>query len=130
MSTQAPRKSARADTPAYVTKDGSVIRELMHPAVHGAAAGVIRQSLAEATIAPGGATLLHRHAATEEIYHVSRGAGRMTLGTAVFDIATGDTVCIPPGTPHALRNTGGAPLVVLCACTPAYSHADTELLEP
>jgi mannose-6-phosphate isomerase-like protein (cupin superfamily) len=54
----------------------------------------------------------------------------MTLGTEEFDIAGGDTVCIPPGTPHALRNTGTAPLVVLCACTPAYSHADTELLEP
>jgi hypothetical protein len=28
-------KSRYADIPAYVTKDGSEIRELMHPAVHG-----------------------------------------------------------------------------------------------
>jgi mannose-6-phosphate isomerase-like protein (cupin superfamily) len=130
MSTQAFRKSARADAAAYVTKDGSVIRELMHPDVHGASTGVARQSLAEATVAPGRATVLHRHAVTEEIYHVTHGAGRMTLGAATFDIGPGDTVCIPPGTPHALLNTGVAPLVVLCACTPAYSHADTELLEP
>ncbi|QKT03323.1 cupin domain-containing protein [Ectothiorhodospiraceae bacterium 2226] len=113
------------DIPPYRTKDGSEIRELMHPDQHGNRA----QSLAEATVSPGGRTLLHRHHLSEEIYHVAAGRGRMTLGDQRFDIEAGDTVCIPPGTAHALHNTGSEPLRVLCACSPAYAHGDTELLE-
>ena len=117
-------KSSYADVAPYVTKDGSEIRELMHPAVHGNRA----QSLAEATVPPGAETLLHRHRVTEELYHVTAGTGSMTLGNDTFDVRAGDTVCILPGTPHRIRNTGAAPLRILCACTPAYSHDDTELL--
>ncbi len=117
-------KSSYADATPYVTKDGSEIRELMHPAVHGNRA----QSLAEATVPPGGETLLHRHRVTAELYHVTAGAGLMTLGDETFDVCAGDTVSIPPGTPHRIRNTSAAPLRILCACTPAYSHDDTELL--
>jgi mannose-6-phosphate isomerase-like protein (cupin superfamily) len=43
-------------------------------------------------------------------------------------VQAGDTVCITPGTPHRIRNTGGETLVILCACAPAYAHEDTELL--
>jgi mannose-6-phosphate isomerase-like protein (cupin superfamily) len=109
---------------SYVTKDGSEIRELMHPSVHGNRA----QSLAEATVPPGAETLLHRHHTTEELYHVTAGVGLMTLGDAVFEVRVGDTVCVPPGTPHRIRNAGTAPLKILCACSPPYSHADTELV--
>jgi mannose-6-phosphate isomerase-like protein (cupin superfamily) len=118
------RRSARDTVAAYVTRDASTIRELMHPGVHGNAA----QSLAEATVPPGTATRLHRHAMTEELYHFTAGAGRMRLGDTWFDVARGDTVCIPPGTAHQLRNAGPTELVLLCACSPAYSHDDTELL--
>ncbi len=113
----------RSVTP-FVTKDGSLIRELMHPARH----GNVKQSFAEATIPARTTTLLHRHATTEEIYHVTTGTGMMTLGAERFAIAAGDTVCIPPGTPHCVENTGTGNLVILCACAPAYSHDDTELL--
>ncbi len=117
-------KSSYREAGPFVTKDGSEIRELMHPARHGNRA----HSLAEATVAPGMTTALHRHAATEEIYHVTQGRGRMTLGAATFDVAPGDTICIAPGTAHCVENTGTEPLRILCACTPAYSHEDTELL--
>ena len=112
------------DVPAFITKDGSEIRELMHPSVQGNR----NQSLAEATVRPGMKTALHRHQLTEEIYHITSGAGMMTLGGERFSVAAGDTVCIAPGTPHCIANTGEAPLKILCACSPAYSHADTELL--
>lgn len=114
----------RAAVEPCVTKDGSLIRELMHPGVHGNRL----QSLAEATVPAGAETLLHRHARTEELYHVTAGAGLMTLGDRQFAVGPGDTVCIPPGTPHRIRNTGAAPLVILCCCAPPYSHGDTELL--
>lgn len=114
----------RADIHAYETKDGSLIRELMHPNAHASRA----QSLAEATLLPGQRTVLHRHVRTEELYHILEGRGRMTLGDEQFDIAPGDTVCIRPGTAHCLLNDGAAPLRVLCCCSPAYAHDDTELL--
>jgi mannose-6-phosphate isomerase-like protein (cupin superfamily) len=120
----APIRSEYARIEPYVTRDGSIIRELMHPQVQ----GNVRQSLAEATVPAGGRTLLHRHLVTEEIYHVTHGHGRMTLGASTFDIGPGDTVCIEPGTAHCLENIGDSELRLLCACSPAYAHADTELL--
>jgi mannose-6-phosphate isomerase-like protein (cupin superfamily) len=117
-------KTSYEDIQPFTTMDGSEIRELMHPSVHGNAA----QSLAEAVVAPGTETALHRHGTSEEIYHITAGAGLMTLDDEVFAVAAGDTVLIPPGTPHSIRNTGGESLHILCACTPAYSNDDTELL--
>ena len=117
-------KTSYRDITPYVTKDGSEIRELMHPAVHGNA----KQSLAEATVLPGCRTLLHRHRATEEIYYVVQGEGEMVLGDDRFRVSAGDTICIAPGTAHCIENTGEGALRILCACSPAYDHADTELV--
>lgn len=117
-------KTSRDDTQPYVTKDGSLIRELLHPAVHGNCS----LSLAEAIVAPGATTVLHRHHRAEEIYHVLAGSGCMTLGAEQFFLAPGDTVSISPGRPHRVENTGSVPLRILCCCAPAYAHDDTELL--
>jgi mannose-6-phosphate isomerase-like protein (cupin superfamily) len=119
-------KTEYARITAFVTKDGSEIRELMHPSVH----AVRNQSLAEAIVHPGQTTLLHRHRMTEELYHITAGRGRMTLGDSTLEVGPGDTVCIPPGTPHCVANASNEPLHILCACTPPYAHEDTELLEP
>ena len=113
------------DIDAFTTKDGSEIRELMHPSRH----DVRRQSLAEASVPAGGKTLLHRHVRTEEIYYILHGAGRMTLGDNEFDVMAGDTVCIAPGTAHCIENTGQSVLTILCACSPAYEDSDTVLLD-
>lgn len=108
----------------FNTKDGSTIRELMHPAQHGNQ----NQSLAEAMVPVGTTTLLHRHHHSEELYHITAGSGVMQLGNEQFVVRTGDTVLIPPGTPHAIENRGNEVLKILCSCAPPYSHADTELL--
>jgi mannose-6-phosphate isomerase-like protein (cupin superfamily) len=105
----------------FTTKDGSEIREL---------AGIptgnsVNQSLAEATVPPGGETEEHYHGASEEIYFFTRGSGLMKLGDEETEVSAGDTVVIPPGTPHRLRNTGTEPLKLLCCCAPPYSHDDT-----
>ena len=60
----------------YITKDGSIIREFMHPSVHGNP----NQSPAEATVPAGGKTLLHKHRITEEIYHPSFTSGSQKIG--------------------------------------------------
>lgn len=97
----------------------------MHPKVHG---GNLRQSLAEALVTAAGETLLHRHVRSEEIYHVTDGTGRMTLGDEQFEIRKGDTICIPQGATHKIKNTGEIPLRILCCCVPPYSHEDTEVI--
>ena len=117
-------RSRYDDVMPYVTKDGSIVRELMHPAVQGNRA----QSLAEARVSPGTRTRLHRHRLSEEIYHVSAGQGLMRLGEERFAIGPGDSICIPPGTPHDLECTGREELIVLCVSAPAYRHEDTELV--
>lgn len=117
-------KTCYSDITPYVTKDGSEIRELLHPDHH----GVQLQSLAEAIVPPGTKTLPHRHHRTEEIYHITSGTGRMTLGDEEFEVGQGDSIRIPPGTAHCIETVGAEPLRILCCCSPAYAHDDTELL--
>jgi mannose-6-phosphate isomerase-like protein (cupin superfamily) len=117
-------RTAYSDIRPYTTKDGSEIRELMHPEVHGNR----NQSLAEATVPPGATTRPHRHRDAEELYHITGGTGRMTLGSERFPVTAGETVCIPPGTTHAIENTGRTALTILCCCSPPYSHDDTDLI--
>jgi mannose-6-phosphate isomerase-like protein (cupin superfamily) len=109
----------------FITADGSSIRELAGVPSGNAA----NQSLAEATVEPGGATTEHFHRISEEIYLFTQGMGRMRLGADEADVRAGDAVVIPPGARHKLFNTGTEPLVLLCCCAPAYSHEDTVLTE-
>lgn len=97
----------------------------MHPAVHGNK----NQSLAEARVPVASKTHKHEHLVTEELYHITHGFGLMSLNGDTFEVRTGDTICIPPGTEHCIENTGDTELVFLCACSPAYSHDDTVLSE-
>lgn len=109
---------------AFITKDGSEIREL----AGGPTGNAENQSLAEATVPPGGETEEHYHRASEEIYLFTHGSGRLRLGDEESDVSVGDTVVIAPGTRHKLWNTGDDPLRLLCCCSPPYSHADTYLI--
>lgn len=109
----------------YVTRDGSEIRELLHPSQH----PVGNQSLAEARLAPGQKTVRHQHGQTEEIYHILSGIGLMYWGDEQFPVQPGDSILIPPGTAHCIENTGNTSLRLLCCCAPPYRHDDTELLD-
>ena len=112
------------DIKSYTTKDGSSIKELMHPDHQ----DVKNQSFAEAIVPVGIRTELHLHKKTEEIYFITFGNGEMTLGDKTFRVSTGDTICISPNTPHCIFNCGSCELKFICACSPAYSHEDTVLL--
>ena len=116
-----------ADATPFTTKDGSTIREVAGPV----SLPTDNQSLAEATVPPGGATTEHRHRISEEIYYFTAGTGRMRLAGEERDVRPGDCVVIPPGTPHKIFNASQTDdLTLLCCCAPPYSDADTELLEP
>ena len=62
-------KSSYYQAEPYIAKDGSSIREPMHPLVH----GNLSLNMAEAIVMPGCETLRHRHTSSEEIYHINAG---------------------------------------------------------
>lgn len=111
--------------PAFTTKDGSEIRELL---AHRNSA-IKLQSLAEARLPPGGRTTPHYHPQTEEIYYILEGTARMTIGDETCEVGPGDAIAIPPGAVHTIQNDGADTLKFLCCCAPGYEHADTVLLE-
>ena len=118
----------RDAVPVFVTKDTSIIREILSPT--NAPASVARQSLAEATLPPGAATEAHYHPNTEELYYILQGEGRMRIGPEVRAVRPGDGIAIPPGVPHQILNPGEREdLVFLCCCVPAYTHEDTVMVD-
>jgi mannose-6-phosphate isomerase-like protein (cupin superfamily) len=117
--------SSYGGLPAFTTLDGSEIREW---------AGLVSApaqnlSLAEATVPVGGATTAHYHRQTEELYLVTAGRGRLVLDGEERELSEGDCALIPPGAHHKIYNVDEQPLRIVCACAPAYSDADTELIE-
>jgi mannose-6-phosphate isomerase-like protein (cupin superfamily) len=115
----------RERTEAFITKDGSEIRELL---AH-RNSGIRNQSLAEARVAPGATTTLHYHPQTEEIYYVLSGNGEMRIAEERRTVGPGDAIAILPGQAHQITNTGNETLVFLCCCAPGYEHTDTVLVE-
>jgi len=111
------------EVPAFTTKDGSEIRELL---AHRNSA-IRNQSLAEARLPAGGATQEHYHPRCEEIYYITHGAGKFRIENETRDVKPGDAIAIPPGRKHKLWNTGAETLRLLCCCAPAYEDSDTIL---
>ena len=111
--------------PAFTTKDGSEIRELL---AHRNSC-IQLQSLAEARLPPGASTTPHHHPRTEEIYYILEGQGLMRIGPDSRTVSVGDAIAIPPGHVHQITNTGDAVLKFLCCCAPGYEHDDTVLEE-
>jgi len=113
------------EVPAFTTKDGSEIRELL---AHRNSA-IANQSLAEARVPVDGFTAEHYHPVAEEIYYITQGMGRMRIDGEEREVGEGDAIAIPPGARHKLWNIGEETLRLLCCCAPAYEHEDTILTE-
>ena len=113
------------EVPAFITKDGSEIRELL---AHRNSA-IRNQSLAEARVPVGGSTQEHHHPKAEEIYYITHGHGQIRIEGEAREIRAGDAIAILPGQRHKLWNTGTETLRLLCCCSPAYEHDDTILTD-
>jgi mannose-6-phosphate isomerase-like protein (cupin superfamily) len=113
------------EVPAFITKDGSEIRELL---AHRNSA-IRNQSLAEARLPVGSSTQEHFHPRAEEIYYITHGIGKIRIEGEVREVGAGDAIAIPPGLKHKLWNTGDEVLRLLCCCAPAYEHTDTVITE-
>jgi mannose-6-phosphate isomerase-like protein (cupin superfamily) len=108
------------------TPHGSEIR----PLIDRTTSDVSLCSLAEETLPPGAAVGRHFHTLTEEVYYVTAGRGRMTVGAETREVAAGDAILIPRGAAHTLENTGTEQMTILLVCGPAYSVADHHAGEP
>ncbi len=109
------------DQSGFITADGSRIRSLLDSTN----APVRNQSLAEATLPPGGSTQRHYHRESEEFYFITEGQGEMEIDGERAAVMPGDAILIPPGAWHQITARGGGQLRLLCCCSPPYSHDDT-----
>jgi mannose-6-phosphate isomerase-like protein (cupin superfamily) len=107
--------------PAFITKDGSEIRELL--AYRNSC--IRNQTLAEARLPAGASTAPHHHVQTEEIYYILEGQGMMQVADRQAAVGPGDAIAIPPGVSHQITNTGPGVLKFLCCCAPGYEDVDT-----
>jgi mannose-6-phosphate isomerase-like protein (cupin superfamily) len=57
---------------------------------------------------------MHRHSGFEECMYVLSGHGTTCTETGEHPVGAGDTILVPPGELHVTRNTGSAPLRMLC----------------
>jgi quercetin dioxygenase-like cupin family protein len=55
---------------------------------------------------PGIDTKQKIHVDAEELAYVVSGSGKITTGTEVRPFKAGDSLCIPSGVPHGVRNDG------------------------
>ena len=108
-------RNRERDATAFVTKDGSTIREYHH---------TVSQSLAEASLDPGAATKRHFHERSEEIYLILEGGGELEVDGEGRQVVPGDAVLIPPGAWHELT-AGEEGVRLLCCCVPPYADDDT-----
>lgn len=105
------------DNAEYWTEERCHIREILNDPQ------VPQVSLAEARVEPGTTTERHR-VAVSEWYVIRDGHGLMEVGNEPpFPVGPGDTVCIPPGTPQRITNTGDTDLRFECICTPRFRPA-------
>ena len=58
---------------------------------------------------PGFRLVPHRHLREDETIHIVEGTFELVLGADTRTLGAGDTVFVPRGTPHAIRNAGDAP---------------------
>lgn len=110
-----------ATQPPFTTKDGSTIRSLLDLSN----APVKNQSLAEASVPPGGATERHYHRVSEEFYFILEGNAEMEIDGITQVVHPGDAILIPAGAWHQITASSEAPVRLLCCCAPPYSHEDT-----
>jgi len=67
---------------------------------------------------------LHIHTSQHETYEVLEGEAEFILGTEKRKVLPGETVVIPPNTPHTFRNTGDAWLKMRDTHAPALSFEE------
>jgi len=110
----------------YYFREGSHILEICNqPALDPAL------SIARARLEPGRHTRWHALRGVTERYLILEGQGEVEVGEEPPQgVAAGDVVLIPPGCRQRISNTGRVDLIFLALCTPCFTLACYEDLEP
>jgi len=88
-------------------------------------------SVTEIKSFPGNGPPPHIHHKEDECFYVVEGAFSVILGDHVFDVADGDFVRIPKGTPHTYKNVGAIPGQMLVILSPGgFEQLWAELGQP
>lgn len=77
-----------------------------------------RFSYYEVSVPPGEGTVLHRHEAMDETFHVLDGTFEIVVGADTHRVAAGTVVYGRRGINHAFRNIGSSVGTLLCITTP------------
>jgi mannose-6-phosphate isomerase-like protein (cupin superfamily) len=104
-----------ADAEEFFTAEGCYIIELSNsdddPTL----------SIARARVEPGSTTRWHRLTGIAERYYILSGRGYVEIGgLPPQDVASGDTVLIPPMCRQRISNIGAEDLVFLAICSPRF----------
>jgi mannose-6-phosphate isomerase-like protein (cupin superfamily) len=82
-------------------------------------------------VRPGARTGTHVHEKEEQTYYIIKGEGQLLVSEEVIPVSAGTAVLIPPGQPHAIRNTGSSDLEYVMqylwpgeAAKPIYADPD------
>jgi mannose-6-phosphate isomerase-like protein (cupin superfamily) len=75
-------------------------------------------SVVEVESFPGNGPPPHIHHREDECFYVVEGAFSVILGGKILDIADGDFIRIPKGTPHTYKNVGAIPGKLLVVFSP------------
>jgi mannose-6-phosphate isomerase-like protein (cupin superfamily) len=117
------RITSKAEAAPRVDPSGHTVFELMgRPAAHG---GATRHSLAHIVIAPGKASTLHYHQASEETYYLLHGMAKVVVNGQDYTLHPGQACLIEPGETHQIFNRGESDLEFLAVCAPAWTPADS-----
>lgn len=88
-------------------------------------------SVARARVEAGMTTRWHRLRSVTERYLILEGQGQVEVGDLPPEaVEPGAVVVIPPETRQRLTNTGAVDLIFLAVCTPRFTPACYEDLEP
>jgi len=107
---------ARVVTPAEASQLGLAGRKSLEIVSGEKGAQAVTLRLVEIPAAKPGEPLRgpHHHNGFEECIYVLAGEGRTDADSGQYPLKAGDTILIPAGENHVTRNTGTAPLVLLC----------------
>jgi mannose-6-phosphate isomerase-like protein (cupin superfamily) len=80
-------------------------------------------SIARVRIETEVTTKAHHLDGAQEIYIITKGRGRVYVGSLEpEDVVEGDVVVIPSGVSQRIGNIGETDLVFYCVCTPAFTE--------
>jgi len=80
-------------------------------------------SVIQERVPPGDREKRHSHSAARQFFYVLEGRAVMEVDGARFELAAGQGIEVPPGTPHQFMNESAEDVVFLVVSSP-HAHGD------